>query len=182
MCGPDGLSQGVARPPWSTKRKLTLAAVLLALCVAVLAYAYDADQKAKSGVAFFKHSAHSLKIDGAGAHFRTRHFGKKFAMGDPQLNDLRGWQFEFTLSQPGERFYSPDHHGMTKFVVKRITAESIVLGYKSSFTSQSGFSTSSSGTITLHPFDNGTSFETEEADIKNAHQAQDIRVHDLRAS
>ena len=145
-----------------------VATVLLALCFALLAYADEADRKAKWFVSFFKGAAHSLKIDRTGAHFHTRHFGPKFAMGDPRLHEGRGWQFEFTLSQRGERFFSPEHHGESEFVVKRITPDSIVLGYKSSSDWQWGSRPSGRGEFTLHPFDNGTTFETEDAQTKNA--------------
>jgi hypothetical protein len=147
--------------------KLALTVVLAALVVAIVVFAHDADQRAKEVVSFLKNASHSLRIDPTGAHFVTRHFGPKFKMGDWRLPETKEWQFEFTLSKPGERFFSPDKHGGREFVVKRVTADSIVLGYKESSMGQVVMS--SSGEITLRPFDNGTSFETEDADIKNAH-------------
>lgn len=145
-------------------RKLALTAACATLAAAVFTYVHVADQEAQSFARFFERAAHSLKIDAAGAHFHTRHFGPKFAMGNADQQPPNGWQFEFTLTQPGERFYSPEHHSTREFIVKRITADSIVLGYKQSAMSWLGIPMSRSGECTLHAFDHGTNFETEDTE------------------
>jgi hypothetical protein len=105
---------------------------------------------------FFRKAAISLSIDSTGAHFRTRRDARKFCLGAPR-EPMGEFQFEFTLSKPGEVFYSPDHHGMMIFTVKRITADAIVIGYESSFDHRSfgkNLVTKDEGEFTLHPFTN----------------------------
>jgi len=107
-------------------------------------------------VEFFKGSVLSLSIDGTGAHFQMRRDGAKFCLGDPKRHEME-FKFQFTLSKPGEVFYSPDKHGMRTFTVKRITTDSLVLDYGTSFDHRSfgkNLITEDTGQIELHPFTN----------------------------
>ena len=111
-------------------------------------------------VTFFHRGETSLSIDAAGAHFRTARNGRGICLGDPEdPQSHREMTFvpEFALSQPGEKFWSPDHHGSAAFTVKRITQEGVVLGYRSSFDFTSfgqNVLSIDEGEITLEPFQN----------------------------
>ena len=71
---------------------------------------------------------------------------------------------EFTLSKPGEKLWSPDHHGCAYFTVKRITPEGVVLSYRSTFDSHSfgdNVNYIDEGEITLEPFPNPSGGEAK---------------------
>ncbi len=102
-------------------------------------------------VQFFQESLVSLAIDDAGAHFQ----GSRFYLGDPMAPGALNLSSQFTLSKPGEMFWSPDHHGSRIFTVLRITPGEIVLSYRSEFDHQSfgkNLTTIDEGEFTLEPF------------------------------
>ena len=109
-------------------------------------------------VQLFQKSAASLSIDSEGAHFHIRPDQAKFCLGNPFASNggqSSSFQFEFTLTKPGEMFYSPDHHSMRIFKVKQITPDKLVLSYETTF-DHHPFSkdlvTKDSGEIELLPF------------------------------
>ena len=105
---------------------------------------------------FFKQACISLSIDQFGAHFSMRHDGAKFCIGDPQkAGTSTTYQFEFTISKPGDIFYSLEHHGIKVFTVKSIDSDRIVLKYLSKFDHRSfskNLLTEDLGEITLKQF------------------------------
>lgn len=109
---------------------------------------------------FFQNALISLSIDDKGAHFKSRPYGPKFRVETSEANTKTDWDFDFTLSKPGERFSSPDKHSSRVFTVKEITKNTITLSYES-ISNYSDFGknliTQDSGEITLHPFTNDDS-------------------------
>lgn len=106
----------------------------------------------------FKRASVALSIDKAGAHFQTRPDGPKFCLGDPRKGvHATEFQFDFTLSKPGEVFFSPDHHESRIFTVKRVDPDKVVLQYETEFDHRSfgkNLITTDSGEIKLSPLKN----------------------------
>lgn len=111
-------------------------------------------------VNFFRRSDASLSIDATGTHLRVTRNGRGICLGDPDDPRSHGqikFVTELTLTRPGEKFWSSDHHGSAVFTVERITPEFVVLGYRSSFDSTSfgqNVLSIDEGEITLEPFQN----------------------------
>ena len=118
-------------------------------------------------VKFFRRGESSLSIDETGAHFRLAQNGRGLCLGDPSdPNTVQQMEFvtQFTLSKPGEMFWSPDDHGSATFTVKQITPEGVVLSYHTSFDHRSfgkNLESIDEGEITLEPFENRSGPETE---------------------
>ncbi len=108
-------------------------------------------------VEFLHKSLVSLAIDDVGAHFQTPNDRSRFCLGNPEaVSSLNPMKFssEFTLSKPGEMFWSPDHHGSRIFTVKRITTGEIVLSYRMTMNYRSfgkNLFTIDEGEFTLEP-------------------------------
>ena len=118
-------------------------------------------------VKFFRRGESSLSIDETGAHFQLSQNGRGLCLGDPDdPKSLKQMEFvsQFTLSKPGEIFWSPDHHGSATFTVKSITPEGVVLNYRTTF-SHLAFGKNlvsiDEGEITLEPFQNQSGQETK---------------------
>src|SRR5262245_10791054 len=137
-----------------TRHALSLALLLLS----APSVAVDSAQAtpAERWTEFFHRQLKSLSIDEKGAHFVTRKDGRKFVLGDPDNAEvLRNHQFsfDFTVSKPGDVFFSPDHHGIDRFDVVRIDRTRLVLHFRSRYKLR-GEGKESEGEFELAPFSN----------------------------
>ncbi len=128
---------------------------------------YTTNQAQDWMLKFFQRAGSTLSIDNTGAHFQMAHNGRGFCLGDPDdPTTLQHMTFvsQFTLSKPGEIFWSPDHHGSAIFTVKQIAPEGLVLSYRTEFDSRSfgkNVISIDEGEIKLEPFQSQSVPETE---------------------
>lgn len=116
-----------------------------------------ANKHRDSLAAMFRKYSRSLTIGPDGARFLLGPGLPGFGTGNPEDLDNRRYESDFTLSKPGDIFYQQDHHGRTDFAVRQITADSIVIGYKITFSHTSfgkNLVTEDTGEFTLTPFAN----------------------------
>ena len=94
-----------------------------------------------------------MTIDSAGVHFGKRYDGYKFCLGHPRDRDLTKdlvYVQEFTLTEAGQAFWLPDHHGPTIFIIKEIDGTKVILQYECSIFQGGTFI--DTGEIILEPF------------------------------
>ncbi len=102
----------------------------------------------------FPKSLISLSIDSHGAHFKIRPDGRKFVVGDPRTVENYRFNFDFSVSDVGQIFFTPDHHGCVTYTVKEIRNDRIVLHYVTNFDLRSfgkNIRGSDTGDFTVYP-------------------------------